>query len=512
MAQPFYITTPIYYVNDVPHIGHAYTSIACDVLARFHRLDGREVLFLTGTDEHGQKVAKSAQEAGQNPQSFCDQVSLRFRELIKAMNCSADDFIRTTESRHILACQALWKRLEDEGWIYQHDYEGWYSVRDEAFYQPDEVVSTPTGQKVAISGAQVEWLKEPSFFFRMSKMQKPLIDFYKKNPHFVLPETRMNEVLSFVEGGLKDLSISRTSFSWGIPVPSHAPHIMYVWIDALINYISALGYPNITSANYKKFWPGTHVIGKDILRFHAVYWPAFLMAAGLEPPLRIFAHGWWTNEGVKISKSLGNVIDPFALVNEFGLDPVRYFLMRDVPFGNDGDFSRHSLIHRFNSDLANDLGNLAQRTLTQIANNCSGEIPSNQNLLNHDKFLLETIEESLEKIRAFLNDQVVHRYLEVMWSLISSVNGYISTEQPWVLKKTNPTRMMSVLYTTSEALRRIALLLQPVMPESAGKLLDQLSVPQDMRNFHFIGSRGALNAGAKLPTPKVLFPRLQTKG
>lgn len=509
MAKPFYITTPIYYVNDVPHIGHAYTSIACDVLARFHRLDGREVFFLTGTDEHGQKVAKSALAAGQNPKSFCDQVSLRFRELITAMHCSADDFIRTTENRHIAACQALWKQLEEEGWIYEDSYEGWYSVRDEAFYQPDEITSTPTGQRVATTGAQVEWVKEPSFFFRLSEMQKPLLELYDKNPQFVLPEARMNEVRSFVEGGLKDLSISRTSFSWGIPVPGHASHIMYVWIDALINYITALGYPNVTSPAYTKFWPGTHVVGKDILRFHAVYWPAFLMAARLDPPLRIFAHGWWTNEGEKISKSVGNVIDPFKLANEFGLDPVRYFLMRDVPFGNDGDFSRQSLIHRFNGDLANDLGNLAQRTLAQISKNCSGEVPPNQALHDHDSYLLDTIEEGLSKIRALLHNLAIHRYLEVTWSLINSANGYISAQQPWVLKKTDPARMMSVLYTTAEALRRIALLLQPVMPESAGKLLDQLSVPNNSRTFDFLGSKGSLKPGTKLPEPQALFPRLE---
>ncbi|HXV74209.1 MAG TPA: methionine--tRNA ligase, partial [Sphingomonadales bacterium] len=406
---------------------------------------------------------------------------------------------------------ALWKRLEERGWIYQGTYEGWYSVRDEAFYQPDEISTTPSGEKRAPSGAPVEWVKEPSFFFKLAEMQKPLLDFYDANPGCVLPQSRFNEVRSFVAGGLKDLSVSRTSFSWGIPVPGHPKHIMYVWIDALINYIAALGYPDEKAALYKKFWPGLHMVGKDILRFHAVYWPAFLMAAGLRPPVRVFAHGWWTNEGEKISKSLGNVIDPFQLVEEFGLDPVRYFLMREVPFGNDGDFSRKAFIHRNDGDLANDLGNLAQRTLTQIARNCGGKMPSGKGLQSADTALLKKIEAGLKTVRGHMEVEAIHLYLEEVWALIAAANGYISAEQPWSLKKDDPKRMAAVLYTTAEALRRIALLVQPVMPDSAARLLDQLGVGKGKRTLAFIGAKGALKPGTKLPEPKALFPRLAVK-
>jgi methionyl-tRNA synthetase len=512
VAKRFYITTPIYYVNDVPHIGHAYTSLACDVLARFHRLDGVEVRLLTGTDEHGQKVEKSAAAAGMEPKAFCDKVSQRFRDLGKAMNYSNDDFIRTTEPRHLKACQALWERLEQKGWIYEGAYEGWYSVRDEAFYLDSELTKDAKGVRLAPTGAPVERVKEPSFFFKLSEMQKPLLEFYKKNPGFVLPETRFNEVRSFVAGGLKDLSISRTSFSWGIPVPGHPKHVMYVWIDALINYMSALGYPDENAALYQKFWPAdVHMVGKDILRFHAVFWPAFLLAAELPPPRRVFAHGWWTNEGEKISKSLGNVIDPFDLIKEFGLDPVRYFLMREVPFGNDGDFSRKAFIHRNNGDLANDLGNLAQRTLTLIARNCEGKVPAADDLKDNDRARLKQIEDGLAAARKHLEAEAIHLYLEDAWALVSAANGYIAAEQPWALKASDPKRMAAVLYTTGEALRRLALLALPVMPDSMDKLLDLLAVPADQRTFAFIGEKGALKEGVKLPEPKALFPRIQAE-
>ena len=365
--QPFYITTPIYYVNDVPHIGHAYTTVACDVLARFMRLDGRDVKFLTGTDEHGQKVEKSAAKASDGTQEFVDRVSQNFRELAALMNISNDDFIRTTEDRHREACQGLWKAIQaNSDDIYLGSYAGWYSVRDEAFYGEDELKDGAGGKKIAPSGAEAEWVEEPSYFFRLSAWSDRLLEFYERNSDFILPESRRNEVLSFVKGGLRDLSISRTSFRWGVPVPDAPDHIMYVWMDALTNYITAAGYPDVDAADYKRYWPAdVHMVGKDILRFHAVYWPAFLMAAGLEPPRRVFAHGWWTIEGEKMSKSLGNAIDPVALIEKYGLDPLRYFLMREVPFGNDGNFSREAFINRANGDLANDLGNLAQRVLCQ---------------------------------------------------------------------------------------------------------------------------------------------------
>ena len=508
--KTFYITTPIYYVNDVPHIGHAYTSLACDVLARFKRLDGVEVMFLTGTDEHGQKVEKAAAKAGMEPQAFCDKVSETFRELGKVMNYSNDDFIRTTEQRHKKACQALWQKLEQNGHIYKGKYEGWYSVRDETFYGEKELIEGQGGEKLAPTGAAVEWVEEPSFFFKLSEWQDKLLKFYDENPGFVLPKTRFNEVKSFVKGGLRDLSISRTSFQWGVPVPGHKDHIMYVWIDALTNYISALGYPDENAEKFRKFWPGLNMVGKDILRFHAVYWPAFLMAAGVAPPARVFAHGWWTNEGQKISKSLGNVIDPFELVEEFGLDAVRYFLMREVPFGNDGDFSRSAFIHRINGDLTNDFGNLAQRCLSMIAKNCGGKIPSNQDMTGDDKKqFLDNYEKILSGCRNWLDSQQIHNYLSLLWEGVSDANLYISNEQPWVLTKEDPKRMEAVLYTTAEAIRRLAILAQPVMPDAMNKMLDLLSVPEEQRTFVHLGDDFALKPGTPLPEPVAIFPRIQ---
>ena len=370
-----FITTPIYYVNDSPHIGHAYTSLACDVLARFKRLDGHHVKFLTGTDEHGQKVEISAGKAEKDPQQFTDEVSQRFRDLAKLLNLSNDDFIRTTEKRHITSAQAMWKRLVDNGHITLGSYAGWYSVRDETYYTESDLVDGK-----APTGAPVEWVEEPSYFFDLSKWQDKLLAHYEAHPDFIMPESRRNEIISFVKGGLKDLSVSRTSFRWGIPIPGDKKHVMYVWLDALVNYLSALGFPDIESEDFIEFWLREktdiiHIVGKDIVRFHAVYWPAFLMAADLPLPKHVVAHGWWTNEGQKISKSLGNVIDPVALVNEFGLDQTRYFLMREVPFGNDGNFSRNAMIHRINAELANNIGNLVQRTLSMISKNCNAAVP-----------------------------------------------------------------------------------------------------------------------------------------
>jgi methionyl-tRNA synthetase len=504
----YYITTPIYYVNDVPHIGHAYTTLACDVLARFKRLDGYDVMFLTGTDEHGQKVEKSAEAAGIDPQSFCDRVSERFRVLAKVMNFSNDDFIRTTEPRHIAACQGLWQKLEANGDIYLDAYEGWYSVRDEAFYAESELTTGPDGVKLAPTGAPVEWVKEASYFFRLSAWGDRLLEHYAKHPDAVLPKSRLNEVTSFIKSGLRDLSVSRTSFKWGIPVPGNPDHIMYVWIDALTNYISALGYPNEEGDAFKKFWPAdVHMIGKDILRFHAVYWPAFLMAAGIEPPKRVFAHGWWTNEGQKISKSLGNVIDPFEIVETFGLDPVRYFLMREVPFGQDGDFSRQSVINRINSDLANDLGNLAQRSLSMIAKNCGGQVPEPGAFSAEDQAVIDDIEKLPGLVRGHMDGQEIHLAIEAIWRLVSGTNGYFAAQAPWALKNTDPARMATVLYLTAEVIRNVAVLIQPVMPDAAAKFLDQLGQGPDHRGFAGLGMRGKLVPGVSLPAPQGIFPR-----
>ncbi len=508
MAERFYITTPIYYVNDVPHIGHAYTTLACDVMARFHRLNGDEVLFLTGTDEHGQKVEKAAAAAGEPPQTFVDGVSQNFRALAKAMKYSNDDFIRTTEPRHIEASQALWKAIEASGNIYLGGYEGWYSVRDEAFYAEDELVAGPGGKKRAPTGADVEWVKEPSYFFKLSAWQDRLLEFYEKNPQAVQPDSRRNEVISFVAGGLRDLSISRTSFTWGIPVPDAPGHIMYVWLDALANYLTEIGYPGGKDGKFARFWPAdVHVVGKDILRFHAVYWPAFLMAAGLEPPRRVFAHGWWTVEGEKMSKSLGNVVDPHEMIERYGLDPFRYFLLREVPFGNDGDFSQAALIQRINSDLANDLGNLFQRSLSMIQSYFAGVLPKPAQFSDADRLLIEQATKLHPSVGAAIGRQALHEALGEIWRVVADANRYVDGERPWTVRKTDSVRAGTVLYVLAETVRHIALLLQPFMPDSAARMLDQLAVPVDARTFAYCGVRGQLVSGVQLPKPEGIFPR-----
>ncbi len=505
--KTYYITTPIYYVNDSPHIGHAYTTLACDVLARFKRLDGFDVKFLTGTDEHGQKVEKSAKAAGVDPQAFTDRVSQNFRDLARVMNFTNDDFIRTTEDRHMVACQRLWQELEARGHIYLDKYSGWYSVRDEAFYAESELGVGRNGEKLAPTGAPVEWVEEESYFFRLSAWEQPLLEFYERNPDFIAPQSRRNEVISFVKGGLQDLSISRTTFDWGIPVPGNDRHIMYVWLDALTNYITAVGYPEL-GGDYAKFWPADlHMVGKDILRFHAVYWPAFLMAAGLQPPKRVFAHGWWTNEGHKISKSVGNVIDPLHLVERYGLDPVRYFLLREVPFGNDGDFSHRAMVGRLNGDLANDYGNLAQRVLSMIAKNCGGAVPQRASFSEDDQQLLDAAAALHPKLGDLMDRQQFHECLEVLWQVVRAANGYVDRQGPWALKKTDPARMQTVLYVLAETLRHLAILTQPFMPEASAMLLDQLAVSADNRDFAALTGGAALVPGTPLPQPAGVFPR-----
>jgi len=510
----YYLTTPIYYVNDSPHVGHAYTTLACDALARFKRLDGFEVKFLTGTDEHGQKVAKSAEAAGVDPQTFTDRVSQTFRDLAKAMNFSNDDFIRTTEPRHIKACQALWQAIaarkspKGNDNIYLASYGGWYSVRDEAFWGEDELVTAPDGKKTAPTGAPVEWVEEPSYFFRLSDWGDWLLEFYEKNPDFIAPASRRNEVMSFVKGGLQDLSISRTTFTWGVPVPGDPAHIMYVWLDALTNYISALDYPDTNGDKYRRFWPADlHLVGKDILRFHAVYWPAFLMSAGLAPPRRIFAHGWWTIEGQKMSKSLGNAIDPHQIIATFGLDQTRYFLMREVPFGNDGDFSRRAMVQRINADLANDFGNLVQRVLSMINKNCAGAVPKPGKFFQPDDDLLARSFLLLEELRADFDRQAIHVALGRIWDLVGQANRYVDEMAPWSLRKSDPARMATVLYVLAEVIRRLAILVQPVVPAAAARILDQLAVPAVARDFSHVHVVAELKPGTPLPKPEGVFPR-----
>jgi methionyl-tRNA synthetase len=507
-AERYYVTTPIYYVNDAPHIGHAYTTLACDALARFMRLDGRAVHFLTGTDEHGQKVAKSAAAAGMSPKDFTDKVSQNFRDLAKAMNFSNDDFIRTTEERHIKSCQELWRRLKERGEIYLGSYAGWYAVRDEAYYGEEELTLTPSGKRIAPSGAEVEWVEEPSYFFKLSEWGDRLLKFYEDNPQFLAPESRRNEVIAFVKSGLRDLSISRTTFNWGVPVPDDPAHVMYVWLDALTNYITAVGFPDETAPGYRKFWPADlHMVGKDIVRFHTIYWPAFLMGAGLQPPRRVFAHGWWTNEGQKMSKSLGNALEPHAMVAKYGLDQVRYFLLREIPFGNDGDFSHRAMVQRINSDLANGLGNLAQRTLSLIAKNCEAKVPEPGALTEADRKLLASAHELLAKLRPLFLEQQFHRALEAIWQVVGDGDRYITEQEPWKLNKTDPARARTVLYVLAETVRHLAILVQPFMPQSIERMLDQLAVPADARTFASLGEKGALKPGTPLPKPEGVFPR-----
>ncbi|MFP6725785.1 MAG: methionine--tRNA ligase [Alphaproteobacteria bacterium] len=508
MAEAYYITTPIYYVNDKPHIGHAYTTLACDVIARFMRLDGYDVLFMTGTDEHGQKVEKSAHAENTDPLAFCNRVSQNFHDLSPLLNFTNDGFIRTTEERHTKASQALWRAVADAGDIYLDKYAGWYSVRDEAYYAEDELQDGPNGQKLSPFGSPIEWVEEPSYFFRLSQWQDRLLSYYEADPNRILPISRRNEVISFVKSELRDLSVSRTSFRWGIPVPGDDDHIMYVWFDALTNYITAAGYPDTESERFKTFWPANvHMVGKDILRFHAVYWPAFLMSAGIEPPKRIFAHGWWTAEGQKMSKSLGNFIPPQDIVGKYGLDQARYFMMRELPFGNDGNFSHIAMVNRINSDLANDFGNLAQRVLSMINKNCKGAVPTPGLLKVDDSALLVPARELVDEMRAHIEVQAIHLALTALWNLVGQANRYVDSQAPWALRKTDPERMATVLYVLAEVIRHLAILAQPVVPDAAGKMLDQLAIPQDQRDFSNLGEVYMLEPTTPLPKPQGVFPR-----
>lgn len=506
MKSTYYVSTPIFYVNGAPHIGHAYTMIAADVMARFKRLDGFDVFFLTGTDEHGQKVEKAAADAGQAPQAFTDQISGSFADLAKAMDVSNDQFIRTTEERHKRTSTALWERLKQDGHIYLGGYEGWYAIRDEAFYDADELTTNAAGQKVAPTGAPVEFVTEPSYFFRMSAFQERLIAHIDAHPDFLAPVARRNEVLGFLKNPLRDLSISRTSFRWGIPVPGDDAHVMYVWLDALTNYLTAVGYPDETTNKWKYWPPDLQLVGKDILRFHAVIWPIMIMAAGLPLPRRLFAHGWFTVEGEKMSKSVGNVIEPRELAAQFGVDAIRFFLMREITFGADGDYSRASLIRRLNIELANDLGNLAQRTLSFVAKNAGAAMPERgQGDAPADAALLAHIASLPDIVRDAIDRQAFHDALEAIWVAIRAGNAYIDQQAPWALRKTDTVRMAAVLALLLDLLRVVATLLQPFMPTSMGRMLDQLGVPTTARSISALGT--AIAAGTALPPPAGVFPR-----
>jgi len=506
--RPYYITTAISYPNDAPHIGHAYEAVATDALARFRRLQGRDVFFLTGTDEHGIKMLQTARAQGITPEELADRNTPKFREMVRVLNCSNDDFITTREERHTSSTQELWRRMQAAGDIYLGKYAGWYSVRDEAYYDESELKEGPEGNKLSPQGTPVEWVEEESYFFRLSAFQDRLLAHYDAHPDFIGPETRANEVKSFVRGGLQDLSVSRTTFDWGVPVPGDPNHIMYVWVDALTNYITGVGFPDEDSEMFKKYWPAdVHIIGKDIIRFHAVYWPAFLMSAGVALPKQVFGHGFLYNRGEKMSKSVGNVVDPFVLASDYGVDQIRYFLLREVPFGQDGNYSREGIVQRINADLANDLGNLAQRSLSMIAKNCEGNLPTPGKLTEADETILAAVDGLLPRVEAEIDEFAIHRALEIVWTVIADANRYFTGEEPWAHKKTNPERMETILYVTAEVTRQIAILVQAVIPESAAKLLDQLGVPEKACDFAALGPKGRLRPSTALPAPSPVFPR-----
>lgn len=515
--QKFYITTAISYPNGEPHIGHAYEAIATDVIARFERADGKDVFFLTGTDEHGLKMRQTATKQNVSPRALADKNSARFREMTSTLGLSNDDFIRTTEPRHHAASEEIWRRMEASGDIFLKAYAGWYSVRDEAYYNETETTVGDDSVRRGPQGTPVEWTEEETYFFRLSSYQDKLLAHYEANPDFILPPERRNEVVSFVKGGLEDLSISRTTLDWGIPVPqsgearnggANGPqHVMYVWVDALTNYITGVGFPDETSPRWG-FWPAdVHVIGKDITRFHAVYWPAFLMSAGLPLPKRIFSHGFVLSRGEKMSKSVGNVVDPFDLVQAYGLDQMRYFFLREVSFGQDGNYSPEAIANRINADLANDLGNLAQRSLSMVSKNCDGKLPEPGELTPADEAILAAADGMLAKAREAMDRQAITRYLDAVWAVVGEANRYFAGEEPWAKKKTDPQRMGTILYVTAEVVRQVAILAAPVMPASAGKLLDALGVDAEARSFSSLGPGHRLAAGTPIPPPTGVFPR-----
>lgn len=508
--KTFYITTAISYPNGEPHIGHAYEFVAADAMARFKRLDGYDVYFLTGTDEHGQKMMQTAQKQGVTPMELARVNSDRFQATQDSLGISYDRFIRTTDADHQAAAQAIWKAMEANGDIYLGHYSGWYSVRDEAYYDEDETHVGEDGVRYATeTETEVTWTEEESYFFRLSKYTEPLLELYKAQPEFAAPQSRFNEVIRFVEGGLEDLSISRTTFDWGIPVPDAPGHVMYVWVDALTNYLTGVGYPDVEGEKFSKYWPAdVHIIGKDISRFHAIYWPAFLMSAGIELPKRVMIHGFLHNNGVKMSKSLGNTVGPADFIDMYGLDAMRYFFLREVPFGADGSYSHEAIVNRMNAELSNNLGNLAQRSLSMVAKNLEGKMPALENLTDADTELLDSAKALLESARAHYDKQAFSLALAEQWKVLHDANAYFADMAPWVLRKEDPERMSVVLAVTLDVVRRVALLAQPVMPDAMTRMLDVLGVPEGaMRTFAAFDS--TVEAGTELPKPQPIFPRYE---
>ncbi|WP_440939189.1 methionine--tRNA ligase [Candidatus Pelagibacter sp.] len=509
MDKNFYITTPIYYPSGKPHMGHAYSSIIADFFARFKSIDDYNVHFLTGTDEHGLKIQRSAEKAGKKPKEFCDQISQTFKDLSKTLNLSNTDFIRTTEDRHKKTVQYLWSLLEKNDDIYLSNYSGWYSVSDEAFYNEDEIEEIE-GKKIAKSSkSTVEWIEEESYFFRLSKWQKPLLEFYENNPDFILPESRKNEVISFVKSGLKDLSVSRKTFTWGIPVPNNDKHIIYVWLDALTNYLSALNYPDINNELFKKFWPASiHLIGKDILRFHAVYWPAFLLAAKIELPKKVYGHGWILSGEEKMSKSKGNILDPLKIIEEYGLDPLRYYLVKEVSFGNDGNISQDRLEDCINSDLANNYGNLCQRVTAFAMKNCDGKIPAKIDFQPEDLKILNKFKENLNTIRSKINEQNINFYIDFIVNSLFDANKYFNDQEPWK-KKDNLIRLNTIVYTTLEIVRKISFLLYPIIPETSLKALKIFNLSEKDIKLETISNNEFIIKGNMINKIDILIKKIE---
>jgi methionyl-tRNA synthetase len=503
----YYITTAIAYPNGVPHIGHAYEAIATDALARFQRLDGKDVFFLTGTDEHGLKMVQTAELEKLPTLEVATRNALRFKEMDQRLNVSFDRFIRTTEPAHHHSVQVIWNRMQQAGDIYIDTYSGWYSVRDEAYYADEETVVGADNVRRGPQGSPVEWVEEKSYFFKLSAYQDRLLALYRDQPDFIGPDSRRNEVVSFVKGGLRDLSISRTTFDWGVKVPNDPAHVMYVWVDALTNYITGVGFPDESSEIWR-YWPAdVHIIGKDIIRFHAVYWPAFLMSAGVPVPKRVYAHGFLFNRGEKMSKSVGNVVDPFNLADQYGVDQMRYFFLREVPFGQDGNYNHEAIVARINADLANDLGNLAQRSLSMIAKQLAGVLPEPDAFTDNDKAILAQADGMIALARTAMATQQIHQALNAVWAVVAEANRYFAGEAPWALAKTDPPRQRTVLYVTAEVIRQIAILAQPAMPDASAKLLNSLGIPPGERDFAALGGATRIKPGVVLPAPVAVFPR-----
>ena len=508
MAGPrFYVTTAIPYANGAPHIGHAYERIATDAIARFKRLDGYDVLFVTGMDEHGQKMQQTAARADVTPQALADGTAAEFARMGEALNAIADDVVRTTQPRHRAAAQEIWARMAARGDIYLSRYPGWYSVRDEAFFDEAELTLRPDGTRAAPTGAPVEWVEEESYYFRLSAYAERLLAHYDAHPDFIVPETYRNEIVAFVARGLTDLSISRSTFDWGVPVPGDPRHVMYVWVDALTNYLTATGFPD-AEASRAAYWPAdAHVIGKDITRFHAIFWPAFLLSAGLPLPKQIVVHGFLFNRGEKMSKSVGNVVDPFALAERYGVDALRYFLLRDVPFGQDGNYSHDAIVARTNADLANDLGNLAQRSLSMIARNLEGRVPARGASTAADETILAAAAALPQRVRELMGSYAIHAALAEIWRVVADTNRYFAAEEPWTKRKTDPARMASVLHVTADVLRTLAIVASPFIPGAAARLLDALGVDAANRTLAAAAQNFGLTPTAPLPPPTPIFPR-----